>query len=319
MATLTMRPYRGEVDLDAIAHLLKACEAVDPPDEWPSASDIKMQLRAPLVDKERDLCLWEDSDSKLMACGGLTIVESSKVLDSFLWFRVHPLARVGELQREIIAWGEERVWEVAQERSLSAKLLAGAHGDRVERITLLENCGFQIERYFITMVRSLVEPIPEPQLPEGFTLRHLKGEQDAQAWVEMFNETFVDHWNYHPETIETFNHRLTNPQFRLELSLIALAPGGTFAAFCDGYLASQNDRHNGHNCGLINALGTRRGFRNRGLARAMVHAVMQRLKAEGMDTVRLYVDAQNPLGALRLYESLGFRKVSTQIAYLKQI
>ncbi|MGQ4646967.1 hypothetical protein [Lyngbya aestuarii] len=52
---------------------------------------------------------------------------------------------------------------------------------------------------------SLAEPIPEPQLPEGFTLRHLRGEQDAQAWVEMFNETFIDHWNYHPQTIETFN------------------------------------------------------------------------------------------------------------------
>ncbi|NEP45590.1 MAG: hypothetical protein F6K35_42805 [Okeania sp. SIO2H7] len=46
---------------------------------------------------------------------------------------------------------------------------------------------------------------------------------------------------------------------------------------------------------------------------------MERLQAVGMDKVRLGVDAENPSGANRLYESLGFRKVNTKIIYGKEL
>ncbi|NES22531.1 MAG: GNAT family N-acetyltransferase [Symploca sp. SIO3E6] len=70
------------------------------------------------------------------------------------------------------------------------------------------------------------------------------------------------------------------------------------------------------NEGWIDALGTRRGFRKRGLGRAMLLAGMQRLQAAGVDTVRLGVDSENPSGALRLYKSVGFRKVHTHISFV---
>ena len=38
---------------------------------------------------------------------------------------------------------------------------------------------------------------------------------------------------------------------------------------------------------------------------------MRLLKDEGMDTAVLGVDAENPSGALRLYESVGFANVGT--------
>ncbi|NES21797.1 MAG: GNAT family N-acetyltransferase [Symploca sp. SIO3E6] len=123
----------------------------------------------------------------------------------------------------------------------------------------------------------------------------------------------MDHWNYHPETVEGFQHKLTNPEFRPDLSLIAIAPDGTFAAFGDCYIP------NGGNQGWINPLGTRRGYRQRGLAKGILQGIMQKLKAEGLKTAMLYVDAENPLGALRLYESVGFYATNTQIAYRKDV
>jgi len=47
--------------------------------------------------------------------------------------------------------------------------------------------------------------------------------------------------------------------------------------------------------------------------------VMQKLKVEGMETAMLYVDAENPSGARRLYESVGFQTTHTQIAYIKDV
>ncbi|WP_371357296.1 GNAT family N-acetyltransferase [Hydrocoleum sp. CS-953] len=65
-------------------------------------------------------------------------------------------------------------------------------------------------------------------------------------------------------------------------------------------------------------LGTRRGFRKRGLGKAMLLSGMQRLRDVGMDKALLGVDAENPSGATRLYESVGFRKVHTNIFYVKE-
>ncbi|MBC7968769.1 MAG: hypothetical protein H7Z11_01325, partial [Verrucomicrobia bacterium] len=45
----------------------------------------------------------------------------------------------------------------------------------------------------------------------------------------------------------------------------------------------------------------------------------QHLKAKGVDTALLGVDAENPSGALRLYESVSFRQLFTSIAYCKAL
>jgi ribosomal protein S18 acetylase RimI-like enzyme len=46
---------------------------------------------------------------------------------------------------------------------------------------------------------------------------------------------------------------------------------------------------------------------------------MHLLKGEGMDTAVLGVDAENPSGALRLYESVGFASVQTSVTYSKDL
>jgi mycothiol synthase len=51
----------------------------------------------------------------------------------------------------------------------------------------------------------------------------------------------------------------------------------------------------------------------------MLLSGLHRLKGLGMDTASLGVDADNPNGALRLYESVGFSKVFTRIAYVKDV
>lgn len=122
-----------------------------------------------------------------------------------------------------------------------------------------------------------------------------------------------NHWNYHPDTVAAFNHKLKNPEFRPDLSVVAIAPDGTWAGFCDGYIPKDGNQ------GWINPVGTRRGYRKQGVARSMLQAVMQQLKTEGMETAMLYVDAENPSGARRLYESVGFQTTHTQIAYVKDI
>lgn len=319
MMTLTLRPYGGEADLEAIANLFNTCEAVDRMDSGISVSELRQSFDDPTLDKARNIRLWENTQNQLIGFGQLWIPPSREVIDGFLFFRVHPTARGSDLEQQIVAWAKGRMREVSQERGISVKLRSGSRADNSYHISILENWGFTPERYFFTMARSLHEPIPEPQFPENFTVRQIIGKQDTEAWVEMFNQTFIDHWNHHDLTVEIANYHLSASHYRPELDLIAIAPDGTFAAFCYCHINPESNQRNGRNEGWIQVLGTRRGFRQLGLGRAMLLTGLQQLKAAGVETAMLGVDSENPNGAGRLYESVGFRKLYSQIMYVKDV
>ena len=82
MMTLTMRPYAGERDLQAIADLMNACEAVDRLDEGISVAELQRQIDSPFLDRARDFRLWEDADGKLIGFGNLWFPESGETIDA---------------------------------------------------------------------------------------------------------------------------------------------------------------------------------------------------------------------------------------------
>lgn len=81
----------------------------------------------------------------------------------------------------------------------------------------------------------------------------------------------------------------------------------------------ESNRLQGRKYGWIETLGTRRGFRGIGIGRALLLAGMLRLRAEGLDTALLGVDATNPTGATNLYRSVGFETVLTYHSYGKEL
>lgn len=318
MKTLSVRTCEGERDLEAIASLINTCEEVDRLEEGTSVPELRESWNDPHFDPRRDLRLWEDSDGRLLAYAKVYVPESEDRVEGYFGFRVRPEVRGGDLEGEIVAWGEAHLREVGKGRTAIAKLRSGTRADRPERVSLLESWGFKRDRYFFQMARSLSQPIPEPQFLEGFYLRPTRRE-DIPAWVEMFNQTFIDHWNHRDLTAAELYCELEKSYYRPELDLVAIAPDGTFAAFCFCGIFPQENERTGRNEGWIAALGTRRGFRRQGLGRAMLLSGLRCLRDAGVDTAKLGVDADNPSGALKLYESVGFHRVRTSISYSKEI
>jgi len=238
--------------------------------------------------------------------------------DGFLRFQVRPTVRDQGLEDQVIAWAAEQLRAIARTTQKPVKLRVNARDSQAKKIAFLEQHGFTVVRHFYRMTRSLMEPLPVPQLPAGYTVRSLAHDAVA-AWVEMFNQTFIDHWNFHPLTLEQRQRWLIEPDYDADLDLVAVAPDGTFAAFCFGSIGAENNTRTGRKEGWIADLGTRRGFRQIGLGRAMLLSGLHQLKAKGIDTALLGVDAENPCGALRLYESVGFRPFFTSLAYCKAI
>ena len=157
MTTLKMRSYRGETDWCAIANLIDACEAIDKLGEEVSATELKLILDAPKLDKARDVQLWEDGNYKLIGLALLDMPDSQNEIEACLWFYVHPNVRGQGLEKDIINWGETRLGEVGKQRNLPAKLRIYSREDQTDEIRLFEKQGFGVDRYFWTMARSLCE------------------------------------------------------------------------------------------------------------------------------------------------------------------
>ncbi|HEX5692184.1 MAG TPA: GNAT family N-acetyltransferase, partial [Roseiflexaceae bacterium] len=272
----------------------------------------------PRLDPARDLRMWEE-DGVLIGFGQLWPLATSEELNGRLMLWVRPEMRGNGLEVQIIDWAGDLTRSLAREQGLPARLRYHIREDQAEWHTLLQSLGFEIDRYSYTMTRSLAEPIAAPHVPEGFVIREVAGTHEAQQWVEMFNQSFVDHPGSSVWKVEQALHFMEEPGYRQDLNTVAVAADGTFAGFCWATIYAEQNARSGHQVGEIDVLGTRRGFRNLGLGRALLIEGMRRLKAAGMETARLGVIADNPTGALKLYESAGFERLHTWVRYSRDV
>ena len=323
------RAYAGEDDLPGAAELINTCNTVDQLKDEPYASAASARqwwLENPDLKPERDIRFWYDDSGRTVALGVVFVAPpdpEQTVVDGHLFFRAHPDTRNLGLETALVEWASEHVRAAAAERGQPAHLRAGLHMTTPEYIayrrTALEALGFRPVRYGYKMARPLEGPIPEPQFPPGYTVRPLAGEAEHEQWMDVFNWSFIDHWNHHPLTLEQHQHWVSLPGYRPDGDLIAIAPDGTFAAFCRCEINDEDNQNNNRNEGWIAALGTRRGHRKIGLGRAILLAGLHWIKGQGLATAVLGVDAENPSGALRLYESVGFQVTDTTATYHKDL
>lgn len=307
--TFVRRAPALPADLAIIAELSARSEAVDQTDFPSSEPALAGMLARPGLDLQHDVQLWLDTERRPVAFTLLARTQDAQQLEGLLWMRVLPERRGPELDRELIDWGAGRLRQVGAEQGMPTCLAVGAGGADNRRIAVLEEQGFRPIRYFLRMERQLGGPLESPQLPAGFTLRSMAGEQEAEAWAALFNQSFVDHWNFHPVSVERLRSIWQEPLYNRELDLVAVAPDGVLAAFC----ACELNPDDPERAGWIEVLGTRRGYRGVGLGRAVLLAGLARLRQAGAEVARLTVDAESPTGATRLYETAGFRETRRSV------
>ncbi len=317
-AELTSRPYEDR-DIEAVCDLLNLCDVIDRQDDHYSVEQLKQRYASSTLDRFNDQHVWEDAQGRLGAFAQVWSHPSNSTLDCYFYFRVHPDMRGTAIDREIIDWAVHRSHEAGQPRGLKSVLMGRVFDHDAYSRGLFEQQGFQIVRFGLRMERPLRDPVPAPVFPDGYTLRHAEGEEDIAPWVDCYNHSFIDHWGFHPDTVEERKHHLQRPGYHPEQDLVAVAPDGTFAAFCLWYMDDPASDAQAGRVGIIGLLGTRRGHRGLGLGRAMLMAGLQHLKESGADIARLGVDAENPTGAAGLYERAGFEKVATRISYHKDV
>lgn len=178
------------------------------------------------------------------------------------------------------------------------------HVDDTERRDWLTAAGGRAIRHFWRMVTDLDTEVADPLLPSDVVIRPVDdAEADLRTVADIVHTAFDDHFGHdsdQPPSYEEFIERTHKESgFDLRLWWLALVDGNPAAAL----VARQLD----DNDGFVNLLGTLADYRGRGLGRALLLTAFREFRTRRYARAMLGVDAANPTGAVRLYESVGMR------------
>ena len=299
----------GSLDPGQIASVLDLAEAATAADSVaPLSEHVRLHLRydeaGPSADPApgRDLILTVNDQ-----IAGYAYLDSPGDADRDVSGEVvvHPLHRGHgfglALVRELIAQADGhrvRIW---------------AHGDLPAAARLARAAGFERFRALWQMRRSLRDPLEQPRLPAGTTLRTFRPGHDEQEWLSLNARAFAKHPEQGAWTRHDLLVREQEPWFD---------PAGFFLAERDGVMTgfhwtkipapAEPEQEQG--TGEVYVVGVDPGEQGTGLGRALTLAGLQHLRDRGLAEAMLYVDEDN-VPAIRMYEGLGFTRWSTDAMY----
>ena len=187
---------------------------------------------------------------------------------------------------------------------IERRLESWAFESQPRRIRLLESEGFAVVRWFFEMLRADLNDVVPLPMPEGLEMRPVLPEHHRRIWAADI-EAFRDHWGASEESEEAFERFFGGAEFRPELWRVAW-DGDEVAGVVMNRIQTTFNEETGERRGLLAGVSVRRRWRRRGLARALVAESLAALRDAGMTSAVLGVDAENPTGALGVYEANGF-------------
>jgi len=312
-------------DLPGIHRMLECASDADRTGFVDALEDMTNQFNDPWCNPEEDFLLGFTPDGQVAALGRLFLNPSpQRERNVNLWGETHPEHRGRGLGDAILTWMEARAHErlLNYPADLPRSLRINCLDYLTDRTQLFEQHGFTPLRFWYRMRRDLSQPIPPEHLPPGLILCTYRPELD-RALMDAFNESFSDHWSFEPISYEDWQMFLIHAAaFRPELTLLAMdgeGSGAQIASFSVNFIREEDNLRQGIAEGIITELGTRRAWRKRGIASALVCESMRTFKALGLDYAGLGVDAESQTGALGLYERLGFAVFKHQITFSKSV
>jgi len=219
--------------------------------------------------------------------GGYAHVEG--IGDGRAWIELQ-----GRPSDELVAWAEARATATGARRMLAGFWVTNdaVRGRLVSR-------GYVSARHSRRMAIELSELIEEPVWPHGIEVGKLKPGEE-RSFYEAHQEAFEDTWEPIRETYDEWSHSLLgSPQFDPDLWFAGRAGSEL------GGIAICSVRPGDPDVGLVYILGVRRAWRGHGLGRALLLHSLRAFQRRGLERAVLGVDADNPSGAHRLYESVG--------------
>ncbi len=304
------RLYAAAQDREAMRQLLVQGRQADNGSYYIHIGDLNWWLYYINAGKDpwQHIYLWDEGRPGEGLRGWAMISPQWRTFDVF----VHPRLRGGLPGWQIYTWAEERAADLLRSQGQGElRSMWVSSGDDL-LVGHLERRGFSRSPYYTIQYRRRLEgPVPVPELPEGFHVRRLGGERElgsrAAASQAAFDST-MDAESYR----RRYQGFMRSPVYRPELDIVAIAPDGAVASFCNGWLDLSN------RVGLFEPVGTHPDYQRLGLGRAVLAEGMRRMMAYGMREVIVCAENDNP-PAQALYRGAGFQPERRLLTYRKPL
>lgn len=317
---LVVRPYAGDADLPEIIRIMNAEWEADGVRGRTSIAEQRAYVAhaSDAFDAARDLSLAE-LDGRAVAVTDREWVDAT---DGVRVYRVRgwvdPAYRRRGIGTVLLADNERRVRQLATSHTTDRPRVIGlgTNEHNAGARALAERFGFRPARWFFDMERSIDGDLPPaPPMPAGLEVRPATAADARRIW-DADHEAFRDHWGGHDDSDANFRRWLDSPEFDPSLFIVAYDGDEVAAGVLNAIYPEENEAL-GLQRGWLDSVFTRRPWRRRGLARALIVRSLHLLRERGMTGAVLGVDAENPSGALGLYESTGFAVTEKSAAWRK--
>jgi mycothiol synthase len=317
---LTFRRLRSDdADYAALARLYGATSEHDDVPWRPTPRQVRDELElAPGLDVALDMVVAE-VDGRLVADAEVDRVVRAGVVVYQVSGQILPDFRRRGLGRALLRHNIRRAGERAASEppDQETALASFVHETELGHHAILAAEGFEAVRWFFLMRRDLTQPIPDAELPDGIELRPLRPE-DHRRVFDAEVEAFLDHWGAREKTDQDFALTYGREEFDPALWVVAW-DGEQVAGVVQNFIWAAENAEMGVRRGWLEHISVRAPWRRRGLARAMTAESLRRLRDAGMTQAMLGVDADNPTGALGLYQRLGFEVDARSTAYRRTL
>lgn len=303
-------------DAALLADLAERMSARDHPAWSESLEEMQDELERSWVDLSTDGLLCLDSGGAAVAYGLVTMPpDPESLVRVHLAGGVDPSHRGRGIGRALLAWqhGRARQLLASSALDLPAWVMSYAAELAPEHGALLAREGFEAARYFTTLECEVARERPASAAPDGVRIEPL-GAERSEAVRAAKNSAFADHWGSQPTGSEQWQSMMRLPTFRPDLSRIAL-DGDEVVGFVTTEVNEDDWARQGFSSGYIGLVGTVRPWRRRGVASALLGAVLDAYAHAGLERAVLDVDTESPTGALGVYTGMGFRPTTRDVAY----
>ena len=318
---LVFRSWRGEPDAVEMARVSNAANQAEGVDQHNDAQELVNFFSHPgeHFDSARDVVMVEH-DGTVVGYGWHNWVDTTdSVREGRLGGYVHPEWTHRGIGRQLLGWLEARARSSVNEHPTDLPKFYGSWADekRVGKQALLKREGYTGLRWFYDMRRDGLDGVEVPEMPEGLEIRPMGTERASlRRLFDADAEAFQDHWGGFPYDDSTFEEWLSDPNFDPSLYVVAWDRGEIAGAVINAIPRAENEAL-GRRRGWLESVFVRRPWRRRGLAQALVARSLVVLRERGMDHAMLGVDADNPTGAVGVYERAGFVVAKRSTAYRK--
>ena len=249
--------------------------------------------------------IWEDATG---AIAGWTLLDPRGAgFDA----QISPGVRkeIPELEHEINVWSEDTLLALMRSRHSEAIAIeTDAFEADTSRTELLAKLGWIAQDIEITMLaRRPIADLQPPELPPGYSVRTVRGVEEAGPVSELHSAGFGSSW-----TPQLYRRVMESPGYHPDRELLVVAPDGTLAAFCVTWPDEVN------RTGLFEPVAVHPGHRRLGLGKALMRAGMAAMAIEGMEFAEVMYETTNP-GSERLYRGVGFVPLWKVVFYKKPI